>query len=112
MQGFLKRSDILRFFARTNLSMPVTTTMVVLAMASIAWAIAVPTAGDFGYDAYDITVNKILKGPIGFAIGIFAVGFGCKWAIQSEILPAIAAFVSAAILLQADAVVASFGMII
>lgn len=88
------------------------TLMFVLAMTTLAFAIAIPTAGDFAFDAYDITVNRILNGPIGFAIGVLAIAFGCRAAIQTEIFPAVAAFIAGAILLNADDVVASFGMLI
>lgn len=40
----------------------------------LAWT--TPTTGSFAYDVYDIAVNKILKGPIGFVIGMGLMGAG------------------------------------
>jgi len=40
----------------------------------LAWT--TPTSGSFLYDAYDLAVNKILKGPIGFILGMGCTAFG------------------------------------
>lgn len=105
-------SKFSKVFNTTNLSMSIMAMMFVVAMASLAWAIAIPVAGSFAYDAYDIAVNQILNGPIGFALGVLAIGFGAWFAIRSAIMEAIGAVLGGAILLQADTVVASLGMVI
>ncbi len=88
------------------------TLLFVLVFSTAAMAIVAPAAGSFAYDAYDIGVNKILKGPIGFVLGVLAIGFGAWAAIRTEIIMAISAVLGGAILLKADTVVASLGMII
>ena len=40
----------------------------------LAWT--TPAAGSFAYDVYDIAVNKILNGPIGFVTGMGIMGAG------------------------------------
>ena len=42
----------------------------ILAAPKVAEAFAAPAAGTFAFDIYDIGVNQILKGPIGFAAGV------------------------------------------
>ncbi|MFQ5598697.1 MAG: hypothetical protein ACE5GK_11675 [Nitrospiria bacterium] len=84
----------------------------VLLFSTAAMAIVAPVAGSFAYDAYDIGVNKILKGPIGFILGVLAIGFGAWAAIRTEIIMAISAVLGGAILIKADTVVASLGMLI
>ena len=39
-----------------------------------AWT--TPASGSFLYDAYDIAVNKLLKGPIGFLAGMGCIAAG------------------------------------
>lgn len=40
----------------------------------MAWT--APASGSFAYDVYDIAVNKILNGPIGFVTGMGVMGAG------------------------------------
>jgi len=51
-------------------------------------AIVQPAVGDFGYDIYDIAVNDILQGPIGFVGGLATIVIGavfcCKAAIHGS----------------------------
>ena len=42
----------------------------VLFVTSNALAMTVPAAGSFAYDLYDIGVNQILLGPVGFTGGV------------------------------------------
>jgi len=42
---------------------------------SIADAATTPAAGDMAYDLYDIVMNKIIGGPVGYVIGAGGVGF-------------------------------------
>jgi len=41
----------------------------VLAVGDAAHAFTTPSAGSFGYNIYDIAINKVAKGPIGFVGG-------------------------------------------
>jgi len=73
---------------------------------------ATPAAGSFAYDLYDIAVNKILLGPIGFVAGVAAMVFAAILAIRQMILPAAGVILGGAFLLSASTVVQTIGSII
>lgn len=81
-------------------------------MAAQAFAINAPANGSFAYDLYDIGVNKIVKGPIGFVGGVMAMVFGAVSAIQARIMLAIPAILGGAALLKAESIVTSLGALI
>lgn len=83
----------------------------VLAGAGDALAINAPTSGSFAYDIYDIAVNSILKGPIGFTCGVASMAFGAVNAIRGAVMAAVPAILGGAALLKADAIVQTLGMI-
>ena len=76
-----------------------------------AFAITTPVTGSFAYDIYDIGVNDILQGPIGFIVGVGAIVFGAIEGMRSRIIPAVAAVLGGAALLKAASIVTSLGMI-
>lgn len=78
-------------------------------MSANAMAMAVPAAGSFAYDLYDIGVNQILLGPIGFVAGVACMVFAAILAIRQMILPAAGVVLGGAFLLKADAVVQTIG---
>ena len=80
--------------------------------ATNVMAMAVPAAGSFAYDLYDIGVNQILLGPIGFVAGVACMVFAAILAIRQMILPAAGVVLGGAFLLKADAVVQTVGAII
>ena len=86
--------------------------ILVTSMATNALALAAPGAGTFAYDIYDIAINSILKGPIGFVAGAAAIVFGSVIAIQGKILAAVPAILGGAALLKADSIVTTLGAII
>ena len=75
-------------------------------------AMAVPAAGSFAYDLYDIGVNQILLGPIGFIAGVACMVFAAILAIRQMILPAAGVVLGGAFLLKADSVVETIGALI
>ncbi len=85
--------------------------VLILFRASDAFAITVPPVGSFAYDIYDIGVNSILKGPIGFVGGVGAIAFGAIEAMRGRILEAVPAILGGAALLKADAIVQTLGCI-
>jgi hypothetical protein len=87
------------------------TLFLVMAIVPQAFAITTPAAGSFAYDVYDMAVNSILKGPIGFVAGLAAVCFGAAMAIQQKIGGAIPALLGGAVLLKADTIVSSMGLL-
>jgi hypothetical protein len=78
-------------------------------LSSNAMAMTVPAAGSFAYDLYDIGVNQILLGPIGFVAGVACMVFSAILAIRQMILPAAGVVLGGAFLLKADAVVQTIG---
>ena len=74
-------------------------------------AIDAPAGGTFAYDVYDIAVNSILKGPIGFVCGVAAIALGAISAIKADIMTAVPAVLGGAAVLKADAIVESLGAI-
>ena len=77
-----------------------------------ALAMTAPSTGSFAYDIYDIGVNSILKGPIGFIGEVGAIVFGAIEAIRGRILEAVPAILGGAALLKADSIVQTLGCII
>ena len=93
------------------------TTLAVLIAACLllsgnAMAMTVPAAGSFAYDLYDIGVNQILLGPIGFIAGVACMVFAAILAIRQMILPAAGVVLGGAFLLKADSVVQTIGAVI
>ena len=83
-----------------------------LLAATRANAFNAPAAGTFAFDIYDIGVNQILKGPIGFAAGVGSMVAAAVMAIRQMLLPAAATVLGGAFLLKADSVVTSLGALI
>lgn len=83
-----------------------------LLTATEADAFNAPAAGTFAFDIYDIGINQILKGPIGFAAGVGSMVAASVMAIRQMLLPAAATVLGGAFLLKADSVVASLGAMI
>jgi len=78
--------------------------------ASQAGAFTAPAAGSFAYTVYDVAVERILQGAIGFVAGVGAMVMGAVLAIQQKVLAAIPAILGGAILLNADTMVTTLGM--
>lgn len=83
-----------------------------LVMANNALAMVVPAVGSFAYDLYDIGVNQILLGPIGFVGGCATMVLAGILAIRQMLLPAAGAALGGAFMLKADSVVQSVGALI
>lgn len=83
-----------------------------LMVATNALAMATPATGSFAYDLYDIGVNQILLGPIGFVGGCACMVFAAIMAIRQMLLPAAGVILGGAFLLKADTVVQSVGAVI
>ncbi len=103
-------------YAKKSRQIRIMTTMAVftacLMITTNAMAMAVPAAGSFAYDLYDIGINQILLGPIGFVAGVACMVFAAILAIRQMILPAAGVVLGGAFLLKADAVVQTIGAII
>jgi hypothetical protein len=86
-------------------------TVLLLGSALPSFAITAPTSGSLFYDVYDIVVNSMLKGAVGFvsAILVFMMGIGLFFV--QKIIPGIIGVVCAALIIKADAIVTTLGLI-
>jgi len=83
-----------------------------LCITTNASAIAVPAAGTLAYDLYDIGVNQLLLGPIGFVAGVAFMAIAAVLAVRQMIIPAAGVVLGGAFLLRANTVVESIGSMI
>lgn len=83
-----------------------------LAIASAsALALQAPQPGTFGYDMYDIAVNQILNGPIGFVAGVAGVVYSAT-RLKDNWAPALSGVLMSSAVIQADAIATTLGMIV
>jgi len=93
------------------------TTLGVALMPEMASAITAPTApaagaaAPLGYDIYDVAVNGILKGPIGFVTGIGTIVFGATQLMKSWPI-ALMSVLGGTAIIKADTIVSSLGMLV
>ncbi len=80
-------------------------------LISSAAAITTPAQGSFAYDVYDIAVEKILKGPVGYVGGAAAMVVGAITLIGGRILQAVPAILGGAVLLKSDTLITGLGLI-
>ena len=82
-----------------------------LAVSTDVLAFTAPAANSFAYDVYDTVVNQILKGPIGFAAGVMCILVAIVSLVQGRIMLAIPAIIAAVLLIKADTIVTSMGVV-
>ncbi len=75
-------------------------------------ALNAPVAGTLAFDVYDIAVNSILKGPIGFVIGAMAVAGSAALFYKAQYFPAIGALLAGASIIKADSIVTTLGALV
>ena len=101
-----------RFRQRLNAPTWMIAVMFSLLHAGNGLAMTVPAAGSFAYDLYDIGVNQILLGPVGFTGGVACMCIAAILAIRQMILPAAGVVLGGAFLLRANTVVETIGALI
>jgi len=79
---------------------------------SEVWAWSTPQQGSFAYDVYDIAINKIAKGPIGFVAGAGLMVGAIFSATRAAWVPAVLMAVGSGALFNVDTIVNSLGYII
>ena len=82
----------------------------VLLGARIAAAFNAPAQGSFAFTVYDVAINHMLNGPIGFVGGVAAMALGAVMAIQQRVTLAIPCILGGATLLNAESLVTTLGM--
>jgi len=88
------------------------TVVFMLALAGLAVAFTAPAQGDFAYDIYDVAINKILAGPIGFVGGVAAIVLGALAVIRAQLMVGIGAILGGVFMLKADSIITSLGALI
>ena len=81
----------------------------VLSLAGNALAWTTPTTGSFLYDAYDIAVNKLLKGAPGFLLGMGLVGYGGHALLEGQKGRGALALIIGGCLVKLDSITQSLG---
>jgi len=105
----LSRKLAAKVLADQRIAGAVGAAFILLLGTGVAHAVTSPAQGSFAYDVYDIAVNKMLKGPIGFVSGMAAMVFGAVAAIQQRVMAAVPAVLGGAMLLKADSILTSLG---
>jgi len=109
--NLLEETEMQRFRKRLNATTWMTT-LILLIQTGNALAMTVPAQGSFAYDLYDIGVNQILLGPVGFTGGVACMCVAAILAIRQMILPAAGVVLGGAFLLRANTVVETIGALI
>jgi len=99
-----------RFFSKNTMTKLMTLLLLVLGPTA-TMAIVAPATGTFGYDIYDLVVNDILNGAIGFVGGVLVIVWGASRLMQSWMI-AVLTIIAGSVIIEADAVVASLGMML
>ena len=82
-----------------------------LLMTGVAAAFTAPAAGSFGFDVYDIVVNQILNGPIGFIGGVILIVFGATQIIKNWMMT-IMCVIAGTVLIRAEDLVITLGAMV
>jgi len=102
--------DSMTQFAQTCVAV-VTTAAVGLLVTGAASAFAVPAVGSFGYDIYDLVVNQILAGPIGFVGALALIVWGATKLTTNWML-CVMCIIAGTVLIRAAAIVQTLGALI
>ena len=80
---------------------------VVIPAALYAWT--TPASGSFAYDVYDIAINKIAKGPVGFVAGAASLAGSIFAATRSAWITSGCLAVGAGLIYKLDTIAQSLG---
>lgn len=92
---------------RVILSCAATLASMFIAQDAAAWS--VPASSAFMYDVYDIAVNDVLKGPIGFVAGVGLVAFSAQ-SFNAAPWRSIIGILGGSAMVKADTITTSMGM--
>jgi hypothetical protein len=79
---------------------------------AVALAFAAPATGSFAYSVYDLFMNDILTGAIGFVIAAGLVLYALFWAVRSNVFGTIVCAICAGLIIFIEEVVISLGVMI
>jgi len=101
--AFLKRKDVI------NTVIPAVLVMTCLMVIGDAYAIKAPEKTALAFDLYDVGVNKLLKGPVGFIGGMLGIVVAASQLPKNWIMSSLGILGSTA-LLKADSITTSLGL--
>jgi 5,10-methenyltetrahydromethanopterin hydrogenase len=96
--------------AARNVSLMLAATLMAF-VPGMASAFTAPTAGDFGYDIYDIVVTKMLGGPIGF-IGAIALIIWGATKVMTQWMITVLCVIAGTIIIKAEDLVVTLGLVV
>ena len=76
----------------------------------VASAFQAPASGSFAYSVYDLFMNEILTGAIGFTIAAGLVLYAIFWAVRSNVFGTIVCAICAGLIIFIEDVVISLGI--
>jgi hypothetical protein len=76
--------------------------MAVMIMAPSANAVTLPVAGSLGWAIYNAASNEILKGAIGFTLGLGCCVTGVLMAVAGKLVPGVGALLGGIGLINAE----------
>lgn len=85
--------------------------MAALVIGDAAHAFTTPAAGSFGYNIYDIAINKVAKGPIGFVGGGWLIATAAT-KMQEGWMRALPYAIGGSCLIKVDELTTSLGALI
>ena len=79
---------------------------------ALAFAFEAPAAGSFAFSVYDLFMNDILTGAIGFVIAAGLILYAIFWAVRSNVFGTIVCAICAGLIIFIEEVVISLGITI
>lgn len=79
--------------------------------AGVASAFTAPAAGSLGYDVYDVVVNQLLSGPIGFVGGVILIVFGATQ-VMKQWLITVLCVIAGTVIIKAQSITTSLGALV
>ena len=76
----------------------------------LASAFTAPASGSFAFSVYDLFMNEILTGAIGFVIAAGLVLYALFWAVRSNFFGTIICAIAAGLIIFIEDVVVSLGV--
>ncbi len=77
---------------------------------TLAFAFEAPAEGSFAFNVYDLFMNDILTGAIGFVIAAGLILYAIFWAVRSNIFGTIVCAICAGLIIFIEEVVISLGL--
>ena len=99
-------------WSREDRVISVTGSLLTALMGSKVMAFTARTAGDLGFEFYDIVVQQGIQGPIGFGIGMVAVIFGLYGFAQRNWYMGLGGLAGTTAMVAGDSVVTGVGFTI